>query len=147
MNLKELFIKYKTLILYGIFGVLTTIINFGVYFLLYCTLTVPNTLSNIIAWILAVSFAFVTNKQYVFENKEKEAKSVIAQFMKFISCRLATGLLDLVIMFVCVDLLELNAPLFKFLSNILVIILNYSASKVFIFKSKKEAETNETFNF
>ena len=73
-KIKELIKKYKFIILYGIFSVLTTIINIGVYGLLYSVLDVSNVISNIIAWIVSVLFAFITNKLWVFESKSFDFK-------------------------------------------------------------------------
>ena len=135
-NIKELIIKYKFIILYGIFGVLTTVINIGVYGVLYSGLGVSNVISNVIAWVISVLFAFITNKLWVFESKSFNFKSFVKELGSFTVCRVATGVLDLVIMFVGVDLLKGPAIILKIASNIIVIILNYVMSKIFVFKKK-----------
>ena len=135
-NIKDLLKKYKFIILYGIFGVLTTLINIVSYSLLYSVFGVSNVISNIIAWVISVLFAFITNKLWVFESKSFEFKLFMAELGNFTLCRLATGLLDLGIMFVGVDLLKGPAIILKVVSNIIVIILNYVMSKVFVFKKK-----------
>ena len=135
-KIKELIKKYKFIILYGIFGVLTTIINIGVYGLLYSVLDVSNVISNIIAWIVSVLFAFITNKIWVFESKSFDFKILMKELGSFTACRVATGVLDLGIMFVGVDLLKGPAIILKIASNIIVIILNYVMSKIFVFKKK-----------
>ena len=137
-KIKELLKKYKFIILYGIFGVLTTIINIAVYGILYDALGVSNVLSNIAAWVLSVLFAFITNKLWVFESKSLNFKLFMKELGSFTACRLATGVLDLGIMFVGVDLLKGPAIILKIASNVIVIILNYVMSKIFVFK-KKEA--------
>ena len=134
--MSDLIKKYKFIILYGIFGVLTTAINIGVYSLLYSALGVSNVVSNVIAWILSVLFAFITNKIWVFESKSLAFKTLLLELGNFIICRLATGVLDLGIMFVGVDLLKGPAIILKVVSNALVIVLNYVLSKVFVFKKK-----------
>lgn len=136
-KLKALVLKYKFIILYGIFGVLTTIINIGVYGILYSVLGVSNVVSNVIAWVISVLFAFITNKLWVFESKSLDLKVFIKEFGSFTVCRLATGILDLGIMFVGVDLLKGPAIILKVASNIIVIILNYVMSKIFVFKTVK----------
>lgn len=128
--------KYKSLISYGIFGVLTTIVNLVVYNLCYYQLGISNTLSNVVAWILAVAFAYFTNKLWVFESKSWSLEVLKREVPAFVSCRLATGIMDIVIMFICVDLLGWHAMLMKIISNVLVIILNYIFSKLVIFKNK-----------
>ena len=95
-----------------------------------------NTLSNIIAWILAVTFAYLTNKVWVFGSSSWNWTVLKKEITAFISCRLATGVLDLLIMYICVDVLEWHAMIMKIASNILVIILNYVFSKLVIFKKR-----------
>ena len=123
-------------ILYGIFGVLTTVINIVSYSLLFEVFGISNVVSNIIAWILSVLFAFITNKLWVFDSKSLEFKLFLKELGNFTVCRLATGVLDLGIMFVGVDLLKGPAIILKVISNIIVIILNYVMSKLFVFKKK-----------
>lgn len=132
----ELIKKYKSFIAYAVFGVFTTIVNIVAYNVCYYKLELSNTLSNIIAWLLAVTFAYLTNKVWVFDSKSWKWEILRREVATFISCRLATGVMDLVIMFICVDLLEWHAMFMKLLSNILVIILNYVFSKLVIFKKK-----------
>ena len=133
-NIKELIKKYKFIILYGIFGVLTTVINIGVYGVLYSGLGVSNVISNVIAWVISVLFAFITNKLWVFESKSFNFKLFVKELGSFTVCRVATGVLDLGIMFVGVDLLKGPAIILKILSNVIVIILNYILSKLLVFK-------------
>lgn len=135
-RLKALWEKYKSLINYAIFGVATTIINIVVYAVTYNGLGISNVTSNIIAWIVSVLFAFVTNKLLVFESKSMEAKVVLYEAFTFFGCRLATGIMDVAIMYVTVDVLKANSTLMKCLSNVIVIVANYVASKLVIFKSK-----------
>ena len=134
--IKDLIRKYKFIILYGIFGVLTTAINIGVYGALYNGLGVSNVISNVIAWVISVLFAFITNKLWVFESKSFNFKLFLTELGSFTVCRVATGVLDLGIMFVGVDLLNGPAIILKVASNIIVIILNYVMSKIFVFKKK-----------
>ena len=128
--------KHKSFIAYGVFGVLTTIVNIVTYNICYNNLGISNTLSNIAAWILAVTFAYLTNKVWVFDSKSWKWEVLRREVPAFISCRLATGVLDIVIMFICVDIMGLHALLMKVISNVLVIILNYVFSKLVIFKKK-----------
>ena len=128
--------KYKSFIAYAVFGVFTTIVNIVTYNVCYYKWEFSNTLSNIIAWVLAVTFAYLTNKVWVFDSKSWAWTVLRKEVPAFISCRLATGVMDLIIMFVCVDLLGWHALLMKLISNVLVIILNYVFSKLVIFKKK-----------
>ena len=138
--IKELFIKYKGIIFYGIFGVITTVINIATYAVCYRVLGVPNVPSNIIAWLVAVLFAFITNKLYVFDSKSMEKKTVISELIKFMAARLATGGVDLLIMFIGVDVMHGPDVVLKVCSNIIVIILNYVLSKLVVFR-KKQSDT------
>ena len=135
--MKELITKYKSIITYGIFGVLTTIINIVCYQVLYSQVHISNVVSNIIAWVIAVAFAYVTNKIWGFESKSLEPKVLLAEIWKFVTCRLATGALDLAIMYVGVDLMHGPSMMLKIVSNVIVILLNYVASKIIIFKKEK----------
>ena len=114
----------------------TTVVNIVAYNLCYVHAGMSNTLSNVIAWVLAVTFAYLTNKVWVFDSKSWAWEVLRREVPAFVSCRLATGVMDLVIMYISVDLLHWNAMLMKLLSNILVILLNYVFSKLVIFKKK-----------
>ncbi len=131
----KIYKDYKMPILYIFFGGLTTLINIAVYSLFYYFVKIGNIPSNIVAWILAVFFAFVTNKLYVFESK---SGSVWYELATFLVCRAGTGLLDLGIMYLSVDVLKLNELIMKILSNVIVIVLNYVFSKLIIFKKKAQ---------
>ena len=134
--MKALLEKYRGLILYGVFGALTTVINIAAYALCYRVLHFPNVPSNSIAWVLAVLFAFITNKLFVFESRSLDKSTVFRELAAFIGARLATGLLDLAVMFVGVDLLHGPDLVFKIGSNVIVIILNYVLSKLLVFRKK-----------
>ena len=139
-QIKALLEKYKAIILYGIFGVLTTLINIVVYEAFYRYAGWSNVVSNIVAWVAAVLFAFVTNKLWVFESRTTEKKALMFEIISFFGCRLATGVLDLAIMSVGVDERALNSTRMKCSSNGIVIIVNYIASKLLIFKNSGKTE-------
>lgn len=132
-NLINLYNQYKMPILYIFFGGLTTLVNIITYFICYHILTLSNVFSTIIAWILSVIFAFITNKFYVFESKKN---NVLYEISTFFGCRFGTGILDTGVMYLTVDILKWNALLMKIISNVIVIVLNYILSKVIIFKKK-----------
>lgn len=136
-KIKYLYTKYKSIILYLIFGAGTTLINIASYYVMYNLLAVPNVPSDIVAWIVSVLFAFVTNRRYVFEQTDNSAHRLLRDFVSFVGCRIATGVLDVVIMYLAVDLMRWNGLVWKIISNILVVVLNYVASKYFIFKKEK----------
>ena len=134
-EIKLLLKKYKNFILYVGFGIITTAINIILYWLLYNILDVSNVPSNIIAWIGAVIFAFLTNKNLVFGSSSWDKKTVINELWKFFGARLATGGIDLLIMFLFVDIWQFNGLLIKIIANIVVIILNFILSKLIVFKT------------
>lgn len=129
--------KHKAFIAYGVFGVLTTIVNIVTYNVCYSHLGISNTLSNVAAWILAVTFAYLTNKVWVFDSKSWKLDVLRREIPAFIGCRLATGIMDIVIMYICVDILKWPALLMKIASNVLVIVLNYVFSKLVIFRKNR----------
>ncbi len=136
-RLAELWKKNKQLVSYLFFGVCTTLINTVSYGVLYEVLDISNVISTVIAWLVAVIFAFVTNKLWVFESRSTAGKDVLPELISFFGCRLATGVLDVVIMFVAVDMMQQNSVIWKLISNVLVIVINYVAGKWVIFKEKK----------
>lgn len=131
---------YKESIMYLIFGALTVLVNLVTYTALTRGLDINYMISNIIAWIVAVLFAYVTNKFFVFESKEMKLGFLIKEFTAFVSCRLVSGIMEMVLMYLMIDLIGLNDFIVKVFTNILVIILNYILSKVIIFSKKN---TNE----
>lgn len=139
MNRFTAFIKRrKSVIFYFIFGGITTTLNILVYHMFYYTLQFSNVVSNVIAWFIAkVMVAFWTNKFFVFESKAASKKGVVGEFFSFMGCRIATGLLDLGIMFIAVDYLKQNGVFWKVITNILIIILNYITGKCIVFRKKK----------
>lgn len=135
-RIKELLIKYKSFIMYAFFGVLTTLVNWGSYYLCYNIAGIPNVISTIIAWVLAVAFAFITNKLWVFDSKSFTKKTLIHEIWTFMAARLATGVLDVGIMYLTVDVFGWNSVLWKLISNVIVIVLNFVLSKIFVFDKK-----------
>jgi len=133
----KILMKYKGIVLYLIFGVLTTLINIAVYGICYYNMSLSNILSTVIAWLLAVLFAFITNKYYVFNSKSFEKTLIFHELFYFFLCRIGTGILDVAIMYIFVDGLNFPALFMKAIANVLVIILNYIASKQVIFKRKQ----------
>lgn len=134
--MKMLFTKYRGIIAYLFFGVCTTAINILIYYLCARQLRLSTGVSTVAAWVLAVLFAYVTNKLYVFQSRSWEKELVIQEIASFFGCRLMTGALDLAIMLICVDLMQLYDVGIKIFSNLLVIVLNYIASKLVVFRRR-----------
>ena len=132
--MRQLFMKYRSLILYGVFGVCTTLVNIAVYWLSAHVLKLSVTPATAIAWFLSVLFAYVTNRKWVFESAQTGTKAVIGEMISFFASRLSTGLLDWLIMFIAVTKLGFADMPVKIASNILVIILNYILGKFIVFR-------------
>ena len=126
--------KHKEFLLYAFFGILTTLVNIVSYYLLYNMLFIKNVPAVIISWALSVAFAFFTNKLFVFESRSFKLSIVLRESATFFSARLFTGVLDVIIMYIAVDLLLLDSLFWKIVSNVIVVILNYILSKIWIFK-------------
>ena len=133
-KIRALLEKYWDVITYLFFGVLTTVVNYVIYLPVYNLLGLSAAVSNAIAWVVAVAFAYLTNKPFVFRSHDWSAKTVVPELTKFVGCRLASGVMETVILFVTVDLLGGNGNLWKLVTSVLVVILNYLASKLLVFK-------------
>ena len=121
---------------YLIFGALTTLVNIVAYSILYYVFHINNATSNIIAWIIGATFAYITNKLYVFNSKVNTKIELLKEILYFYGCRLLTLVIDEAIMIVTVDKFGWNALLMKIIANIIVIILNFVFSKILVFKKK-----------
>ena len=126
--------KYKDVILYLIFGGLTTVVNIAVYWICVHILGTGVMFGTVAAWALAVLFAYLTNRTMVFHSSAAGAQAVLKEITSFFGCRLGTGVVDWVIMFVFVTVLHFNDMIVKIAANIIVIVLNYVLSKFVIFK-------------
>lgn len=131
--------KLTDLLLYGLVGALTTIVNLLTYFLLDAP--VGYLAANLIAWIVAVVFAFVTNKTIVFNDWNWNGRTLNRQFWSFTGSRAVTGVLDMLMLWLMVEKMALNSTTSKFIDSIIVIVLNYVFSK-FIFNPKKKVIKN-----
>ncbi len=152
-KIKELVLKYKELITYVFFGGLTTVVNLIVFKLSGMVLGDERYLiSNTIAWIVAVIFAFITNKLWVFESKSLSAKVLFKEIPSFFAARVLSFIIEEIGLFVLVDLLgfskyslnvmsiEISGEMIsKLILAVVVVIFNYFCSKLIIFKKKKTA--------
>ncbi|MCC0749636.1 GtrA family protein [Clostridioides sp. ZZV13-5731] len=129
-----IFKKHKETILYLFFGAFTTLVNIVSYLFFTRIISFNFMVANALAWILAVLFAYVTNKFFVFESKKVEIKFLFKEFLSFVSFRLLSGIIEMVIMYVMIDLLFVNDIIVKVFTNVVVIVLNYLFSKMIIFR-------------
>ena len=126
--------KYEDIISYLFFGGLTTLVNYIIYLPCLYWLGLSASVSNILAWVVAVAFAYLTNKPFVFKSHDWSKKTVIPELTKFVTCRIGSGVLETLILLVTVDLLGWNGAVWKLFTQILVIVLNYVGSKLLVFK-------------
>ena len=134
--LKKLLAKYRDAIVYLIFGVLTTVVNYLVYLPCYNLLGISSAVSNVIAWAAAVLFAFLTNKPFVFRSHDWSRAVVIPEFVKFVGTRLGSGGIETGILLLSVDILGWNGNVWKLLTSVIVVVLNYIGSKWLVFRKK-----------
>ena len=136
-TIKKMIKDHWDVVSYLFFGVLTTVVNYLVYLPCLNYLKLSAVVSNMIAWIIAVAFAYLTNKPFVFQRHDWSMKTVIPELSKFVATRVSSGAVETVILFLTVDLLGWNGNIWKLLTNILVVVLNYIGSKLLVFRSNK----------
>ena len=137
-RIKELYIKYKEIINYLFFGGCTTVVNFVSYYIPSNLLGIDEIVSNIIAWVVSVLFAYITNKIFVFESKDKDLKKNIKELISFVAAWLLTGALcDIGLFALMVKILKLNDIISKVTTQVIVVVVNYVISKLVIFKKEK----------
>lgn len=139
-KIKDLYKKYEEIINYVIVGALTTVVSIASYYLFRFLIFTSDSqlhvqVCTIISWILAVLFAFVTNKKYVFKSKEKGKGSILEMF-KFYLSRLTTLLIEMGSMWILTSPLNINDKISKILVQFIVMVLNYVFSKIFVFKKR-----------
>lgn len=138
-KIKELCRTYEEILAYLIVGVLTTLVSWGACFICEFTILNPdvgwqNAIINTIGWVAGVLFGYVTNRRFVFKSTNPD---IMKEFTHFAGARVSTWILDIVIMYVTVNLIHMNYWLAKiFISSVLVMIANYVFSKIFVFKKK-----------
>ena len=134
----NLYKKYDEMINYLIVGGLTTLVSLGTYYFCVYTFLNPNNafqlqIANIISWISCVTFAYFTNRIFVFKSKRTDK---LKEAISFYGSRIATLLLEMGIMFVFVTILHLNDKIIKLVAQVVITILNYVLSKLLIFRKK-----------
>ena len=142
-KLKDLYSKHKEVISYLFFGVLTTVVNLVIkYILLFTILDASNAfelqIAVIISWVIACLFAYITNRIFVFKSKSKE---ILKEILSFVTARIITLGMEMLIMYIFVTALKLNSDLWvitwSIVAQIVVVVSNYIFSKLIIFKKKE----------
>lgn len=142
LKIKDLYFKYHEIINYLIFGVLTTIVGLGTYYLFSMTILNPDNpielqITNVLSWIFAVTFAYFTNRKYVFNSKDK---NIGKEMVKFYLARIASLLIDMLLMYIFVSRLKYNDKIVKIIVQVIVIVVNYIFSKLIVFKKQRVKE-------
>ena len=135
-RLKQLFFKYKEYILYIIFGGLTTLISWISFYICTHPLNIGTVASNIISWILSVTFAYITNRKWVFESETSDFGGIVKETVGFIAGRLLSMGIETVLLWITVDMYHFNNMLMKVVIGVLVVIINYFFSRLIAFKKK-----------
>ena len=136
-KLKALFLKYRELITYVFFGGCTTLVNWAAYWILAHPLAIDYTVSTVIAQVLSVLFAYVTNRRWVFQSRVSGFGPVMKEMASFFGSRLATILLDMLIMEIFAKRMGLNDLWVKLAANVIIIVLNYVLSKLLVFRKER----------
>lgn len=131
--MKKIIGKYKQIIMYLIFGALTTLVNILCFYILD-KIGINTYINNTISWLLAVLFAFITNKLFVFESNKKDSKTYFSEGSKFLLSRIFSYFVDMGTIFLLLDIIHLPKMISKIISNIIVVIINYILSKLIVFK-------------
>ena len=133
-KLRNFINKHWDILSYLFFGGLTTVVSFATYTLFYHYAGLSAAVSNVISWVAAVAFAYLTNKPFVFKSNDWSLKTVLPELGKFVGCRVGSGLLETGLLALTVDILGWNGIGMKILASVLVVILNYIGSKWLVFR-------------
>lgn len=134
--IQRMYQKYNELIMYGIVGCCTMIVALISYYILANPLNIYYQIANVISWGLAVAFAYVTNKKFVFKSQYENFASTVKEIISFVSSRIISLLAEIISMYFFVQICSLDDNVVKLMNQILVIVLNYILSKFWVFNKK-----------
>ncbi len=132
----KFYLLHKGIMRYLVFGGFTTLINIIIFYLFKKIFYYSTTISNVIAWFMAVLFAYFTNKFFVFYSQTSKIIEILKEMSRFFSARIFTLIFETVFLNIFIDYYNFNSIIMKIISNIIVIILNFVLSKLYIFKEK-----------
>ena len=138
-KLMNLYQKNKEIINYLVVGVFGTVISIASFAILM-NIGVETVLSNVISWIITVIVMYVMNRYFVFMKHAKDFAAILREIISFVSARIFTLLLETLIVWLGIDVMHLNAIIIKTFAQILVIVLNYVFSKLFIFRNTDKSD-------
>ncbi|MBR2553912.1 MAG: GtrA family protein [Aeriscardovia sp.] len=138
-QIKSLILKYREFIVYGIVGVLTTAVSWLAAFILKLFLNDQiawqNVVINTLSWAAAIAFAYPANRKYVFESKNQ---NVFRECIEFVGSRITTGVMEVAMMSLTVNVMKLDFWISKLLVSVIVIVANYVLSKLVVFKIREK---------
>ena len=139
-NLKNLYAKYEEIISYLFFGALTTVVSVATYLLFANTFLSAKSdldiqIANVLSWICAVSFAYITNRKYVFKSKTI-GKAKIKETVNFVLARITSLIVDMALMYIMFSLMHINDTIAKLIVQVVVVIMNYILSKIIVFTNQ-----------
>lgn len=137
-RIMEIYKKYRELIEYGFWGVMTTLVNYIVYFSCTKLAGIGYLVSNVAAWCVAVLFAFLVNKVFVFRASSWRLKTLVWEFGSFTSARVLSGVMETGLLWLFVQQWGFSDAVIKIVAGVLVIIINYVFSKLVIFRKREE---------
>ncbi|MCD8212054.1 MAG: GtrA family protein [Oscillospiraceae bacterium] len=138
-RIKQLFEKYREIIMYLVFGVLTFLVSVLTYALFNVGFQLNELIANVISWIFAVTFAYITNRIWVFQSRAYGARNVILEILRFFGGRVFTLIVEELILYIFITRMGYNSMLVKIAAQVIVIVLNYIISKLFVFRKKRRA--------
>lgn len=141
-----LYLQYKEVISYLIFGGLATIVNFVSYFIFTKLIGIEEVISSGLSWFCSVLFAYITNKLFVFESKTATKKEFFAEMVSFFLARVLSGILcDVGTFALMVKIFHINDIFSKIVTQVMVVVVNYFFSKLLVFRKKKEQKIKVTY--
>ena len=138
----KLYKKYEELVMYIIVGVCTMIVSLATYYILANPLGIYYQTANIISWVLAVAFAYVTNKKFVFKSRYSGLSGTAKEMASFVSSRIASLLAEVISMYFFVQICQIDDNIVKLMNQVLVTVLNYIFSKFWVFRKSRKAQEN-----
>ena len=127
--------KYGEIIRYLIVGVLTTLVSVLSYYVCARIFTIGYMISTVLSWIISVLFAFITNKYFVFQSESGDKNRIFRECIDFFGCRIITLIIEIIIMWLFVDMIHVDDMISKIVVQFIVVVLNYVFSKLFVFQN------------
>lgn len=133
----DMYKEHEEGINYLIFGFLAFVLNYCLFNILETWMHIDYMAATVLSWLLTVFFAYWTNRTFVFKSKNIGKTNIIKELCSFIGARIATEVLEVILMYLMVDILQINSKIAKLVAQTAVIIANYVLSKIWIFKDSK----------